>query len=295
MKVNLLPTYVSKEGQLRTMLVLSVLMLLGAVAASIFMIVSSRDALAKAKARAEEAQPVADRAVQIARQADTIIQSATGLDRNIKLSEAMAAHNPVYLELYKDVLRYVPSFYRVTSISATPVNETTCNVTMTGVLSGHQQYADLVLALYRMEGVQRITRSGFTPTDQYVPGLNLQDQIGLPIRPGEPRLPSDPLQRLDALVAQNARNPGAFEGVGGFGAGQPGPRGAGPGFSAVSVNLVLQNVLDQAGKVVKSRDLRTPNPRATIQAAGGAGAAPAAGGPNPARRPGGPGGNTDDD
>lgn len=292
MKLNLLPTYVSKEGQIRSVLIGSAVMTLAAIGASLFLILSSRGELARQKERVEELRPAAERAVEVAKQADTIIASATGIDRNLKLAEAMSKHNSTYLELYREVLGYVPPFYRVTRIQATPVDDKTCNVQLTGVLGTFQQYADLMLALYRIEGAQRVSRSGFQVTDRYVPGLNLQDQIGLPIRPGEARLPSDPLARLDALVQRSGGATGAFEGAGGFGSAAPGQRGAMPGYSVVTVGVVLQTVADASGKVVKNRDIRTPNPRATIAAA--------AAGPQPtAPPPPGPGprggGNPDED
>lgn len=270
MKLNLLPTYVSKEGQRRSIVLVSVLMFVLSVGACLLMIFYSQSRLKEATDRAENLKPQADQAVTIAKRADTIVQDATNIERNIKLAQAMDKHNFVYPKLYREVLSNVPSFFRVTRISAQPGGAGECTVTMVGVLRTYQQYADLMLALYRLDGATRVSRTGYQITDKIVPPLNSLDQIGIPVRPGEPRVPSDPLARLDMLIAQgSAQNPGAFTGTGGFGTGVQGERGPMPGYSLVTVTVTLATVTDPSGKVVRDRNIAVPNPRDTLRQAQG--------------------------
>ncbi len=257
MKLNLLPTYVSKEGQLRTAIAGSLILVVLSLVLSVFMILKSRGDLQAAHERADEWKPKAEAAVATAEFADTIIQSATGIQRNIKLAEAMDKHNPVYPDLYREVLGYVPAFFRVSAISATPTGETGCLVTMTGIIHTFQNYADLMLALLRIPGASNVSRAGYQITDPAVPALSEQDQVGFPAKPGETPLPSNPLERLDALIAKGSSDPGGFTGTGNFGTTDPGPRGAMPDWSQITVTVTLAD-----------RKIQTPLPRATLAKAG---------------------------
>lgn len=258
MKLNLLPTYVSKEGQARTAWVISGLLAAGSVAAAVFMIVYSQGQLKDAKAKADSfRQPAAD-ALATAKKADEIIAKATGVDRNLKLAQAMTDHNAVYPNLYQEVMRYIPPFFRVISMSAAPGGAESCTVTLVGQIKSYQQYADVVLALLRMPDAVNVTRAGYTLTDMYVPGLNEQDQLGQPIKPGESSLPSDPIERMNEILARASAAPTGFQNVGGFGTDEP-QKGAMPGWSTITMNLVL------------TRNIQTPNPSATLVAGPGGG------------------------
>lgn len=291
MKLNLLPTSVSKEGQQKTAMIVSVLLAALGIIGCVFMIITSKKQLDDAKAKAEEIRPQAEEALRIAQEADTIIQSGTGIQRNSMLASSMLAHNSVYPNLYREVLGYVPSFFRLTSITAAPVSDTQCSVTMTGVIQTYEQYANIMLALLRIPTATNVTRSGYQNIDKFVPGLDSQDQVGILIRPGQARVPSNPLERLDQMIADNASGDAGFLNVSGFGSNDPGAKGPMPDWSQITVTVTLTSG-EVDGKQI-SRDIRTPDPRATLaQQTGGAPAQTPAGGggtaPTPAPGPTGP-------
>jgi len=271
MKLNLLPTYVSKEGQSRTAWAVSGLLALGSIAAAVFLISSSS---ARLKAAREEVtlweQKAAD-ALATGKKADEIIAKATTVDRNLKLATAMNEHNAVYPNLYGEVMRYVPSFYRVTSMTAAPNGANACTVTLTGQMKSYQQYADVVLALLRIPDAINVSRAGYNLEDPLVPSLNETDQVGAPIKPGETNLPSDPMERMNEIIARANSEPTGFQDVNGFGTDAP-VKGPMPGWSTVTLNITL------------ARNIQTPNPMATLRAglAGGAGGAGAPAGGTPA-------------
>ncbi|MCB8933622.1 MAG: hypothetical protein M9921_06395 [Fimbriimonadaceae bacterium] len=279
MKLNLLPSSVSKGKQTQTAIVLSALIAVIGIVGAVGMISASRNERANAINEAENARPRAELAASTSKYADEVISQARVILININLAEAMKNHNTVYPDLYDEVRRYIPAFYRVTSMQATPGGADTTVVTMNGVLASYQQYADLMLALYRIPGAQTVSRTGYQYTSPFVPGLTPVDQTGRPVAPGQGPIPDDPLARLDYFIAQGTVT--GFTGTGGFGTG-PGVRGAMPGESAVTVSVVLQ------------RNSQTPNPRATLAGIGSVappapggfpGAPPAGGGVSPAGAP----------
>lgn len=274
MKLNLLPTSVSKEKQGRFAFVLSALIALGALAAMMWMIRSSRQELADQKDRIAAARGNATKAVATSKRADAVIQENRGLILNINLAEAMNKHNTVYPDLYDEVRKYIPNFYRISALSAVPNGPESCTVTMTGYLTSFQEYADLMLALLRIPGATAVSRSGFQLTDPGVPGLITEDQVGRTVKPGEPRIVDNPHDRLDQQIA-NAQVTG-FTNAGGFGTSDtPMLRGAMPTQSTVTVAVVI------AGK-----NIMTPNPRQTLaESAGLWGGAPTAGQPTTANQP----------
>jgi hypothetical protein len=144
-----------------------------------------------------------------------------------------------------------------------------------------------MLALLRIPGATSVSRTGFQMGDQYVPNLSVTDQTGRPIRPGEPPIPDDPLQRLDYFVARGGTT--GYTGVGGFGSGpENAVRGAMPNASQVTVTVTFPFEYPKANPVY--RGLLGPDPIATLRAAGsapagGAGTLPA----GPAGPPGAPG------
>ena len=262
MKLNLLPTSVSKGKQTQTAILLSVLIALLCSAAAIGMILTSRAEVADARTQALAALPKAQLAAATAKHADTVISEARVILTNIGLADAMRQHNTVYADLYDEVRRYVPAFYRVTSMTAVPSGDESATVTLNGVLQSYQQYADLMLAMYRVPGATTVARAGYQNTDRFVPGLTLVDQFGRPIKPGEQPIPDDPLARLDYYVARGGVT--GFSGTGGFGT-APGTRGAMPEWSNVAIAVVI------------SRNIQTPNPGGTLAAIGSAPAPPAGG------------------
>ena len=259
MKLNLLPSHVAKSQGSKGMFVFGLLILLACGFGAFMLIGIGNTAVDDAKERVAEHEPGVKRAMGKSQMADTVMRKATGLDRNLKLTAAMVAHNTVYIDLYRDVMAVVPDFYRINSLSAAVTGADTCTVNMTGVLLSSQDYMDVVAAFYRMPGVTSVARSGFVDNRKIVPGLDIDDQIGTEIPPGQPNIPSDPEERLDDLVSRAAGPSSGFAGTT-FGT-EASPKGAMPGWSTVAITLQLTN-----------RAIRPPNPRATIDQHTGSGA-----------------------
>lgn len=272
MKLNLLPSTVSKGAALRNAAIAATVLLLLAVLASAFMIVSARDTLAKAKERSNAARPQYDKAVATAQMAETVMSDpgTVGLFRNVALANSMDEHNAKYPAFYREVLPYVPAFFRATSVSVTSGGADSVTLTLTGVVETAQQYADLMLALYRIPGARSVARSGFVFDDPTLPNVVEGDQNPEPLAPGESRLPTDPVARMDALIARAAAEPAGFSGIGNFGAAETAVRGAMPDWSAVTiiVEIAADPTLPPAEQL--TIDLMVPDPGATLGAGGGA-------------------------
>jgi hypothetical protein len=264
MKLNLLPTTVSKGQRVKVAAAVAAAIVFASLGAAVFMSIHSANQYAQMQQQANEIKPTADLAVQVAQHADTIMGQAQGIIRNTNLATAMIAHNQKYPALYDTVFRYIPRFFRVTNVSATPSPDgETVTVVMSGLIGDYQQYADLMLALLRIPDAQGVGRGGFALDDPVVPALTGIDQTGRVRRMGEAPIPDDPLARMEQMIAGAGTT--GFEGIGNFG--QPGRevRGAMPGRHQVTVSVVIAN-----------RDLRVPAVAQTLAAGGGA---PAAGVP----------------
>ncbi|MBS1712857.1 MAG: hypothetical protein JST30_00825 [Armatimonadetes bacterium] len=266
MKLNLLPTHVSKEGQSKVAWVASGLMVVGAIAVGAYAMFWSNQELTAAKDRAAKYKTNYDTAVATAKKADDIMAGSVVIDRNLKLANAMLKHNTVYPDLYRDVLSYVPTFFRVTDVTATSLGPGLCTVSLTGVIQTYQQYADIMLAMLRIPGATNVTRAGFADVRPVVPALNDGDQRGLPVRPGESNLPSDPMARLEEMIARAESAPRGFVGAEGFGVPDATRKGAMPDWSVITLVVTI------------NRDIQTPDPEATLRAQGGASNSPAPGG-----------------
>jgi hypothetical protein len=253
MKLNLLPTYVGKANTAKVMTVVSVLVALAGCAAAVGMIFVSNNNLRQARQEAEELIPQHQQVVALAKSADTIMNTARPIILNINLAEAMQKHSTVYPDLYDEVRRYIPGFFRVTNMDATPNGPDTCTVEIQGVLQTQQQYADLMLALLRIPGAQGVTRSGYQPVNKIIPNLVEEDQVGLPILRGEDNIPSDPQARLEYMIGQGSVS--GFDSTGNFGLVDEPTREAMPNWSLVTVTVVLP------------RAIQTPDPRATLSGA----------------------------
>ncbi|HXH60362.1 MAG TPA: hypothetical protein VNI20_03295 [Fimbriimonadaceae bacterium] len=276
MKLNLLPSHVSRSQGALGYIVFAAIVIIVAIFLSVGMVKRTRAELEAARADAKALEPQVAAALGKSKMADTVVQQVTGIQRNLLLTDAMLKHDTVYTTLYRDVEKYIPSFYRINSIAAAPANAQTCTVTMVGVLETPTQYADLVAALYRMPNVTSVTRQGFANTRPYVPSLNQSDQTGTPIQPGEGNLPSDPAARMAELIRRASAVPNGFLGTGGFGQ-DVSPKGAMPYWSTVTVTMTI------------NRNIQTPNPRATLDQQAGGGAGRAGGRTAGFGAPGGPG------
>jgi hypothetical protein len=269
MKLNLLPTHVSKQGQAKTALIFSILMVVGSIVAAVLMNITSSRELADAKKKAEDLKPQAQAAVDTAKLADAMLAGtapftvpAPTLQRNIQLAQAMQEHSPKY-----------------------PDNAAL--VILTGVVDTFQEYADLMLALLRIPGATGVTRTGFNVTDMFVPELITEDQVGTPIKPGQARVPSTPIDRLNAVIANAEAGTTGFTGTGNFGIDDPFlTKGAMPTSSEITVSVLIDG-----------QPIKTPDPRASLKpvagGGGGGGGMPTPGNTTPP--PGGPGRGSQED
>jgi len=270
MKLNLLPTTVSKGKQAKSGIIFSVLIAIVGAIVAIYVSTSSAKALADAKQRYEDSVNPAQQAYDTSTKADAILNapSSVALIRDAKLAEAMIKHNDVYPYLYDSLKPYIPSFYRVNSIFATPASKTSATITLVGTIKTYQQYADLMLAFSRYPGLVSIGRAGYQLNDAIVPNLSPEDQSGTPHRPSDGPVPDDKLARLTYFESQV--QPQGYTGIGNFGSGTDSTRGAMPDYSLVTVTLTVD------------KDLSVPLPKDTLSG-GGASSAPAgltgAGGP----------------
>ncbi len=263
MKLNLLPTYVSKGNQAKTATVLSVLLALVGVLGAIGLIFISKKQLQDERANAEGKMERAVRAVAVSKRADEVVADAQMIIRNINLADSMLKHSDVYPDLYRDLKPYIPGFFRTTSLRATAIDAQTATVEISGTLKTYQQYADLMIALLRIPGATAVTRGGYVNNDPYIPSLTPQDLNGRPIRPGQANIPDNRYDRLAQFQTQGSVT--GYTGQGGFGTGDTSQaRGAMPGYSLVTVSVVIP------------RNLQSPDPRATLQSQGPAAVAPGA-------------------
>ena len=272
MKLNLVPTHVSKEKASGGSIFAFEILKIAVIILCVIMVSVSGKHLQDAKdAETESLQKAADTKA-ISDQADTLMASApvNMLVRDVSLANAMEDHSAVYPNLYGKVRNYVPSYYRVTSMAAAPGDAETCTVTMSGVLTTYQQYVDLGLALMRIPGAVSYSPSGYQVTDKFTPPLTPEDMTGRPIRPGESNIPDDAWQRL-----QNNINDGhltGYNGANGFGNSDITLKGPMPNSSQVTITIVLK------GDLKNSYNLLTPDPRATLSAGASGGTTSAANG-----------------
>lgn len=250
MKLNLLPTYVSKEKATRSALIFGILIFAACIFGSYMIFAKANADLADSTTDLADLQGKAARAVETANKADTVMKASETLLRDTGLAEAMLAHNKTYPDTYDEIKQYIPSFYRVTSMSAAPAGPGVSTITLVGVLDTYQQYADLMLALLRIKGVAAVSRAGFTNNSMYVPAPTPDDQYGKPHKPGEAAIPDDPIKRLEYFQGQGRLT--GYANAGGFGSGVPGLRGPMPNASQVTVTITM------------ARELQTPDPKATL-------------------------------
>jgi len=265
MKLNLLPTTVSKGKQAKSGIVLSVIIALAGAGIAIFVSTTSAQALAAAKSDYDASVNPAQEAYQKSIEADAIMNadSSVALIRDASLAEAMIKHNDVYPTLYDGIKQYIPSFFRVNSMYATPTGATSSTITLIGTIKTYQQYADLMLAFSRYKGLVSIGRAGFQTNDDVVPNLTPGDQTGTPHKLSEGPVPDDKFARLSYFESQVQQQ--GYTGVGNFGSGTDSTRGAMPDYSLVTVTLTV------------TKDLQVPLPRTTLSS-GGASATGATGG-----------------
>ena len=277
MKLNLLPTYVSKEGRAKTAIFFAAALAIVGALAAFFMITKSGAELKEVKDQIPAAQIEADNALRTSQEADTVIAQARDVLINRNLAATMWKHNSDYTDLYEEVMRYIPAYLRVTNMTATG-GATGTSVAIDGVIHTHQQYADLMPAMLRIPGATGVSRTGFTITENMIPALIESDQTGRPVVSGDPNVPDDPLARLEYYKARGTVK--GFDNVGGFGS-DAAEKGAMPEWSAVRVTVNLTRVI--VGPDVKG----TLTAQAANSAAPQAPTAPSPSAPGVTTRPGG--------
>ena len=236
--------------------------------------VSSTKALDQARSDQQASTGPALEAYTKSTEADTIMNDvkSVALIRDATLAQDMIKHNDVYPDLYEGIKPYIPSFFRINSLSASAGGATSATITLIGTIDTYEQYANLMLAFSRYPGLVSISRSGFVSRDEIVPNINATDTEGKPRRPDQGPIPDDKLERLAYFQASVQQQ--GYNSEGNFGTGTDSTREAMPTSSLVTVTMSV------------TKNLQTPDPRQTITSgASGAAAAPAA----PMGGPGGPG------
>lgn len=266
MKLNLIPPKQKKEGGSSWGIPVGVLLLIVGILVSLFLIGSSIAAENAARAKVEARQPEAQRVVTFANSAEQTIQLATPFNVNYQLAQDMNKATLAYPDLFDDIRPYIPSFFRVTSISASPFSgqaDQFAEVRITGVIASFQQYTNLLLALLQYPNAVSVIPSAYTSPAPFRPNVTEDRQNPQMGWPGARSLEGvqDPLQRLEIIQFNQSLSPAAprltysFIDVGNFGTDNPGPKGPMPGYSEVTVQLYVMT------------DLRVPDPRATLTAA----------------------------
>src|SRR5205809_306370 len=100
MKLNLLPTYVSKEKVTRSALLLSIVIFVVCVLGAIGLYIQGTKDLEASKEGIAQKRGEAAKAVETAAAADTVIKQSEELLRNANLAKAMIDHNSVYPATY---------------------------------------------------------------------------------------------------------------------------------------------------------------------------------------------------
>jgi hypothetical protein len=264
MKLNLLPTTVSKGKQAQSAVFFSALIAVAGLLLGGYLNVSSTKALDTAREDQQASIGPANDAFTKSGEADTIMGTpqAVAVIRDAMLAKAMVDHNDVYPKLYESLKPYIPAFFRINSLSATSAGDT-ANVTVVGTLDTYQQYADLMLAFSRNPAVISISRSGFQSRDEYVPNIDTVDSVGRPRKDTDGPIPDDKLERLAYFQASVQQE--GYTGEGNFGTGTDSTRGAMPTASLVTVQMTVK------------ANLQVPDPRLTLTAGAGGAALPTTG------------------
>lgn len=265
MKLNLLPKIVDTTGRAKRAFFGGLVVLVASIVGAYMMASISQKRLDTAKASVADAQPKYDKAVKVAADADAMMTkpAVRQLVVNTALAKSMTGANRLYPDLYDFVKPYIPAFFRITNLGATPIDGASCVVNMTGTVKNAQQYADLTLALLRIPGASAVTRAGFQAEDSIVPEMTVADQTTHIRLPSKPPIPDDPLERLTYFESETS--PTGYLNAGNFGITEAGTtKLARPGESLITVSVVVP------------KNIQTPNPRATINSlsGGAAGANP---------------------
>ena len=224
------------------------------------MVSISSDRVKKADEAVEKAKTNYDMAVKIAGEADAIMlkPELRQMVVNTSLAKSMIGASRLYPDLYDYVKPYIPRFFRITSLSATPIDAKSCAVNMTGVVKDATEYMDVSLGLLRIPGATSVARSGFQKEDIVIPALIEIDNTGRPRLLSKNPIPDDALDRLTYYTNESV--PTGYLNSGNYGDLNPGvTKGVRPGESLITMTVTIP------------RNIQTPNPRATIMSLAGSG------------------------
>ncbi|MFN8139781.1 MAG: hypothetical protein U0R49_08295 [Fimbriimonadales bacterium] len=232
MKLNLLPKTVSKNVQSKTMFFVA----LAAVAASLvgawMFNKSLQGTLESYKEEARGLDANAQKVRDTAKHADDIISQASVVLTNANLVRQIDSANVAYPDLYDNVKRHLPSFFRLRTMQAVSAGPEQANVTLTGYLKTFQQYSDIMISLLRMDEVVSVSRAGFSPVQAGNEGpFNYNADT-----PDRGAIPGWSEVTINLVVAKNLQAPDAREtlqaAAPGGGGGNQAPGGAPGGRQA---------------------------------------------------------------
>jgi len=162
MRLNLLPRATRKRTAGMPVFFLMLLLVLLNFAAAWVLKTNTSNELAALKEEQTLKEQEADKVRRTAAQADEIISSAKIVLTNTALVGQIESANIAYPDLYDELMDYVPSFFRVRSLTASSSGEN-ATVVIQGYMRTFQQYSDMMIALLRFPGAVSVGRSGFGP------------------------------------------------------------------------------------------------------------------------------------
>lgn len=163
MKLNLLPKTVAKGLAAKYAFTVMLILVIANLVIAFVLNQAYRSRLQSLEDWAASVQPSADRVVGASKEADEIIAGAKIVLTNTELVKTMNEANHKYPDLYTELREYIPSFFRVRTITAASTGANVATVTIVGYLQTFQQYADIVISLLRHPDVTAVGRSGFNP------------------------------------------------------------------------------------------------------------------------------------
>jgi hypothetical protein len=289
-KLNLLPKVVDVTGKSKVAFIGSLLMVLASIAGTIFMVTTANKRVQDSDEALASSKPAYDKTVAKAAEADAIMAQphVRQLLMDNEITHAVHDSSKKYPDLYNEVARYIPAFFRLTNMSAAPSSAEASTLTLTGTVKNAQQYADVVLGLLRIPGALSVNRANFQGDNWVIPNLTENDQVGRGYWESKGPIPDEPFERMSYF--ENQKEPTGYLNSGNFGILDPNiTKTVRPGESLITLNVTLQ------------RNLTAPNLRATLAQLGAPSVLPGAaaagalnagatnpGGANPAQnRPGG--------
>lgn len=163
MKLNLLPKTVAKNVQSKLVFTVMLALVAANLVGAFLYSQSVHGEKEVLKREAEAKEPEARKVVEAARSADDFIAQAQIVITNSALYNAIQESNTKYPDLYDEFLPYLPSWFRLRSITARSAGPEQATVTLTGYLKSFQHYSDIMIALLRFPDAVAVGRSAYAP------------------------------------------------------------------------------------------------------------------------------------